>query len=137
MEKGLYIIDRDADCIRVRFEQGTQLTSDLIIAAVDEENALFAIKGRYDLWDFRGCLPGPDLGYEAVNRVVDHIENRYGQADGTNKLALLVDNTTQYGLSRMFQTLMDGYPTQIGIFEDETQARLWFGRQLNPEGQTP
>ena len=134
MENGPYTIDKDVDFVRVRFEKGTRVTSELIINAVDQENALFAIKGRHDLWDFRGCFPCADLGYDAVNKVVNHIESNYREADGTNKLALLVDDKTQYGLSRMFQTLMDGYPTQISIFQDETQARQWFGQQLNPEG---
>ena len=134
MENGPYTIDKDVDFVRVRFEKGTRVTSGLIINAVDQENALFAIKGRHDLWDFRGCFPCADLGYDAVNKVVNHIESNYREADGTNKLALLVDDKTQYGLSRMFQTLMDGYPTQISIFQDETQARQWFGQQLNPEG---
>jgi hypothetical protein len=35
-------------------------------------------------------------------------------------------------MSRMFQLLMDGYPTQIGIFKDEATAIRWILKTNTP-----
>ena len=101
---------------------------------MDRENDLYEIKGRCDLWDFRGCQPSQNFGYEAMNRLVEAIKSRTGGGPWSDKTALLVDDATQYGLSRMFQILVDGFPTQIGIFMDEAEARDWLGRRLDAKG---
>jgi hypothetical protein len=67
-----------------------------------------------------------------MNRVVDRIKHQYGRANEKNKTALLVEGSTPFGLSRMFQLLMDGYPTQIGIFKDEAAATQWISKIDNP-----
>jgi hypothetical protein len=110
------------------------VTPDLIIDAMDRENELYSFRGRHDLWDFRGCHPGPDFGYDAMSRVVEHIEIKYGGEDWSVKTALLVDDTIQYGLSRMFQILVDGYLTRINIFQNEADARHWISKRLDSKG---
>jgi hypothetical protein len=125
MDKRLYRIEMQAHCVRVVFERGMRIGPRDIIAAIDHENALYSIEGRHDLWDFRGCRATPDFHFAGMNRIVDRIKNQYGRANEKNKTALLVEGSTPFGLSRMFQLLMDGYPTQIGIFRDEAAATQW------------
>jgi hypothetical protein len=133
MGQGPYTIECQGHAVRIQFEPGCEVTPELIIHAMDRENELFEIKGRQTVWDFRGCTPSPNFGYDTMHRVVEYIETMYAEADTTNKTALLVDETIQYGLSRMFQMLMDGYPGQIGIFHREEQARHWLGQKLDPD----
>jgi hypothetical protein len=134
MGKRLYKIEKLAHCVQVVFEGGTTIGPDDIIAAMDHENEIYAIEGRRDLWDFRGCRATPGFGFDGMNRIVDRIKNKYGRANANNKTALLVDDgSTPFGLSRMFQLLMDGYPTQVGIFKDEADATQWISKPVNPE----
>jgi hypothetical protein len=133
MDKRLYKAERQAHCIRVVFKSGVAIGPDDIIAAIDHENEHYTIEGRIDLWDFRGCQAAPDFGFDGMSRVVDCIKNKYGRANANNRTAVLVDGSTQYGLSRMFQLLMDGYPTQVGVFRDEAAAAQWISQEVNPE----
>ena len=133
MVKGIFKIEMENQCVRVEFQKGLEISPDDVIEAMVHENELFAIKGRHDFWDFRGCRPSPDFGYDAMSRVVEYITSNFG-GTWSNKTALLVDDSTQYGLSRMFQTLVDGYPTQVGIFLNDDEARDWISREFNSEG---
>lgn len=133
MDTRLYKIEKQAHCIRIVFECSASIGPDDIIAAIDHENALFPVEDRLSLWDLRGCQAAPDFGYDAMSRVVDLIRNRYGNATANNKAALVVDGSTLFGLSRMFQILMEGFPTQIGVFQDEADAMHWIGRQIRSE----
>ena len=134
MDNRLYKIEKQDHCIRVEFKKGEEISPDVIIEAMDHENELFDIEGRHDLWDFRGCFPSSNFGYDAMSRVVEHIAANYG-GNWSDKTALLVDDAIQYGLSRMFQILVDGYPTHIGIFQNEDDARNWISQKLNSEGK--
>jgi hypothetical protein len=133
MDMRLYKINKQAHFIRVVFESGCAIGPDDIIAAIDHENEYYTIEGRHDLWDFRGCWATPDFGFDGMSRVVDCIKNKYGRANAKNRTAVLVDGSTQYGLSRMFQLLMDGYPTQVGVFQDEAAAAQWIKQEVHPE----
>jgi hypothetical protein len=134
MGERLYKIEKPDHCVRVVFESGAAIGPEDIMAAINHENELYAIEGRHDLWDFRGCSVRPDFGFDGMNRIVDLIKIKYGRANKDNRTALLVDDgSTQFGLSRMFQLLMDGYPTQIGIFKDEATAAQWIRKPVNPE----
>jgi hypothetical protein len=135
MDKRIYKVEAIDQIVRVEFQKGAVISPDVIIEAMNYENELFDIKGRYDFWDFRGCRPSPNFGYDAMSRVVEHITLNYN-GNWSDKTALLVDGSTQYGLSRMFQTLVDGYPTHIGIFQNEDDARLWISQKLNTEGES-
>jgi hypothetical protein len=128
----LYKIEKLDHCVRVVFESGRTIGPDDIIAAIDHENEAYAIEGRRDLWDFRGCQATDGFGFDGMSRVVDRIRNKYGRANADNKTALLLDDgSTPFGLSRMFQMLMDGYPTQVCIFKDEADAAQWIRKPVN------
>ncbi len=135
MDKKLYKVKEQDQYIRVEFQKGLEISPDVIIEAINHENELYAIKGRHDVWDFRGCRPSPDFGYDAMSRVVEYITSNF-DGNWSNKTALLVDDSTQYGLSRMFQALVDGYPTHIGIFLNEDDALLWISQKLDSEGES-
>ena len=122
--EGAFTIKEKEQAVCVQFEQGTEVTPDLIIQAMDRENELHAIVGRCDLWDFRGCTPSEDFGYDAMLKIINHIETHYND-EWSTKTAILVDETIQFGLSRMFQILIDEFPTQVGIFKDAAKAHHW------------
>ncbi len=132
MKNRLYKIEQLDNYTCIEFERGAEITLEIVMEVVDQLNSRYATKGRHDLWDFRGCPPSPNLGYDAMARIVDDIESRTGDK-WAEKSALLVDDTIQYGLSRMFQILADGYPTQISVFQSEADARHWISRRLNSE----
>ena len=112
------------DSVHVRFTRGTTITPEMIIRAIDLENELHPGLERYDLWDFRGCSPSDDFGYDAMRRIIDHVAPDYSE-EWESKTAILVDETTQFGMSRMFQTLIETSPTHIEIFQDESRALQW------------
>jgi len=137
MGKRLYRIEKPDHCVRVVFESGAVISPDEIVEALDHENELYPIEDRRTLWDLRGCQVTPDFGFDAMNRFVDRIRSRFGNATAANRGALVVDGSTLYGLSRMFQMLMDGFPTQIGIFQDEAAAMEWIGGDVRSEEKEP
>ena len=127
MDKRPFRIEKLSNCVRIAFERGAVIGPDDVIEALDQENELYPIEDRQTLWDFRGCKVTSDFGFDAMSGFVDRIRKRYGNATAANKGALLVNDSTQYGLSRMFQLLMDGFPTQISVFQDESAAMDWIG----------
>ncbi|MEJ2154079.1 MAG: hypothetical protein P8X96_01990 [Desulfobacteraceae bacterium] len=129
---GEYTIEEQEHCVYVQFKDGSVVTPEMIIEALDSENALYPTGKQYDIWDFRACFPSESFGYNAMLKIVDHIETHYSDNWGI-RTALLVDDATQFGLSRMFQTLSDVFPVQITIFQDEAEARRW----VSKKGETP
>ncbi len=129
---GEYTIEEQEHCVYVQFKGGSEVTPEMIIEALDCENALYPVGKQYDLWDFRGCFPSGSFGYNAMLKIVDHIETHFSDNWGV-RTALLVDDATQFGLSRMFQILSDVFPVQITIFQDEVEARRW----VSEKGETP
>ena len=74
MEKKLYKIEKQEHCIQIEFLKGEVISPDTIIEAMDVENALYEIDGRHDLWDFRGCQPSQDFGYDdPQDQILCHI----------------------------------------------------------------
>lgn len=126
--EGSFTIEELEYGINVRFKAGIEVTPELLIDAVDQEVAQYPSKDRYSLWDFRGSYPSPNFGYDAMLRVIEHIEANYADKWSV-KTGILVDETILFGLSRMFQTLVDGYSADIGVFKDESEARHWVSQK--------
>jgi hypothetical protein len=110
--------------ILVSFKEGTEVTPDLIIELIRRESDMLGDDYLNALWDFRGCLPSDDFGYASVERIIDYITH-YPQVQWNPRLAILVEPGVQYGLSRMYQTLVDEFPTEIGIFHEWAVAMAW------------
>jgi hypothetical protein len=132
MEEKFYVIERHDSYIWIQFRRGTQVNPDMILEAIDQLNALYKNQHRRDLWDFRGCMPSADFGYDAMTRIVDNIQSR-APSIWAEMTALLIDDTILYGLSRMYQIIADGYPTEIGIFQNEADARRWIAGKTESE----
>jgi hypothetical protein len=120
-------VEKQGHVVLVRFTPGSEVSPDMIMDALDFENEHYEIQGRYDIWDFRGCYPSENFNYDAVLRIIGHIETKFND-QWSAKMALLVDEEIQFGLSRMFKTLADNRPTEIGIFYDESAAYEWIGQ---------
>lgn len=119
--------------IVVTFKKGLKITPDGIMAVIDQENALYDVTRLNALWDFRGALPSDDFGYDAIERIIHHI-NHNSQARWNPHLAILADAGVQYGLSRMFQTLATQFPVDIRIFHDRGEAMTWATDASVPDG---
>jgi len=74
MAKGNYNIDNQKGYIHVTFKDGIEVQPELVLEVIDDENALYAMKDWYCLWDFRGCLAGKNFGYDAINRIINYVE---------------------------------------------------------------
>lgn len=119
-----YKMQFQAGMVLVSFKEGTEVTPDIIIELIRRESEMFGVDFGNALWDFRGCLPSDNFGYAAVERIVNYIAN-YPQIQWNPRLAILVEPGVQYGLSRMYQTLVDEFPTEIGIFHERAVAMAW------------
>jgi hypothetical protein len=119
-----FTIERQDHAILVMFEPGSEVSPEMIMGALDRENERFEIQGRYHIWDFRSCRPSEDFDYDAVLRIIGHVQTQYND-EWSAKTAILVDQDLQFGLSRMFEALVDSNPTEIGIFYDASVANEW------------
>lgn len=112
--------------IRVIFAKGTVITHDLIIAAIAEENQCFDTSKLDAVWDFRGCLAPESFGYSEIEQIVQFIDLRISR--WSPRMAILVDSTVQYGLSRMYQMFVEQFPTDVAVFYEEGPALAWISR---------
>ena len=124
MSDARFKIECRHDVVAVSFDQGTHVTPELIMKVIARENAIYDNSKRSALLDFRGCLPSDDFGYDAIARIV-HFIARQPDIQWKRQLAIVVDAVVQYGLSRMYQALVDNYPTEIRIFYDREEAFNW------------
>ncbi len=108
----------------VTFQKGTIVHPQLLIKAINFRKSLDEAGQQNSVWDFRGCLPSDDFGYDAMERVVNHINN-YPAATRDLRQAIVVDGKVQYGLSRMYQILARDFPTDIIVFFDYMKAMEW------------
>jgi hypothetical protein len=79
------------------------------------------------LWDFRGCLAPDDFGYNEMEQIVRYIDV-YTGSKWNPRIAILVEADVQFGLSRMFQMLVEGFPTEVAIFYNRAEAEQWIGQ---------
>ena len=119
--------------IVVTFEKGFKITPECILELIDKENKSFDAKRFNALWDFRGALPSDNFGYDAIERIIYHINSR-PEVYWNPLLAILVDAGVQYGLSRIFQSLTNPYPMEMRIFNSEAEAMAWVVGNAAAEG---
>lgn len=112
------------EVIVVTFCKGIKITPKCILEVIDQKNAQYDVLRLNALWDFRGALPSDDFGYDAIERIIHHIDNN-SEAQWNPNLAILADAGVQYGLSRMFQTLAIQFPIEIQIFHEWDEAMKW------------
>jgi len=68
-------------------------------------------------------LKSVQTGYTELLEVTNHL--RTVQLPQTVKTALLTSNELQYGVARMFQTILDHPQMKLEIFTDEKEAMNW------------
>lgn len=119
-----YQIDTKDGVIFINLNKDAVIPPQYLIEVIDEMNRLYDVKSFNALWDFRGALPSSDFGYDAMERIIRFIDN-HPKVQWNPYIAFLVDEGVQYGLSRMFQTLADAFPSEVQIFHNKTEAMQW------------
>ena len=65
------------------------------------------------------------ISTENVTSFMGYVSKQWG-AGGKSKAALVVSRDVAYGMSRMYQTLMDGAnSSEIAVFRDKNKAKEW------------
>ena len=65
------------------------------------------------------------ISTEHVTSFMEYVSKQWG-AGGKSKAALVVSRDAAYGMSRMYQTLMDGAnSSEIAVFRDKDKAKEW------------
>ncbi|MFW9845748.1 MAG: hypothetical protein ACFFD6_03285 [Candidatus Thorarchaeota archaeon] len=118
-----YKIDSRNGVLIVTLQKGTIIYPDLLIEAIDSRYSIDETCQRNSVWDFRGCPPIEDFGYDAMKRVFNYIEN-HPAAEWDLRQAILVDAGVQYDLSRMYQIIANS-STDIAIFINHAEAMKW------------
>ena len=76
------------------------------------------------IWDLREA-DFSSISSKEVKSLMEYVGKRWGKS-GNNKAALIVSQDLDYGMSRMYQILMEGVtPSQISIFKDINEAKEW------------
>ena len=76
------------------------------------------------LWDLREA-DFSKVSTLGVREVMEFVSKNWGTAD-KSKAALIVSKELDYGLSRMYQLLMDNTSSStISIFKDKDEAEVW------------
>lgn len=129
MNEPIYTLEEQGGSLYVTFKSGHVVTHQQIMEAIALKNRSYDISRYNALWDFRGCLASDDFGYDEMEQIVQYIDVSFG-AKWNPRIAILVEADVQFGLSRMFQMLVEGFPTEVSIFFDLDEAEKWIGRAL-------
>jgi hypothetical protein len=80
--------------------------------------------GMKELTDLRECVHGATK--EDVASLVECVLAHREAATGT-RAAVVVSTAVTYGMSRMAQIRLDGFPSEIAVFYDMEEAKRWLG----------
>lgn len=101
------------------------------LQADDLKEAFAAMVGHPDfeagfnsLWDLRGASAAR-LDFEALRDVVRAVATRK-DARGRGKVAIVVTQDVDYGVSRVYEMLASGLPTVVNVFRTLEEAAAWF-----------
>jgi hypothetical protein len=128
MTESTFNLEQQEGIVRVTFASGSVVTPQQIMEAIDLENARYDVEQLNSLWDFRGCLAPEDFGYDEIAQIIDYIDINKG-CKWNPRIAIIVEADVQFGLSRMFQMLVEGFPTEVAIFYDQDEAESWIGKK--------
>ena len=129
MDELNYTIEDEDGSVHVTFKSGQVVTHQQIMEAIALENKRFDVTRYNALWDFRGCLAPDDFGYNEMEQIIHFIDTYIG-SKWNPRIAILVEAEVQFGLSRMFQMLVEGFPTEVAIFYNRADAEQWIGQTL-------
>jgi hypothetical protein len=105
------------------------VTADDILQAI---NALYAGAGYthsyHSIWDFRDCAP--NLSSDEMRRIIDFERKNEGPDGG--KVALVVNQTLNFGLARMYHMLSEQRLNRsLQVFRDYDDAFIWISGLRN------
>lgn len=126
MSEPVFTLKKADDLLRVTFQAGQIVTPQQIMEAIELENKRYDVRLYNALWDFRGCLAPEAFGYQEMKDIIRYIDVHIG-SKWNPRIAILVEADVQFGLSRMFQTLVEGFPTEVDIFYHQEEAEAWVG----------
>jgi hypothetical protein len=127
MDEPIFKLDEKGGSVRVTFKRGHVVTPRQIIEAIQLENKRYDVQHHNALWDFRGCLAPDDFGFDEMEQIIHYIDVYIG-SKWNPRIAIVVEAEVQFGLSRMFQMLVEGFPTEVAIFYDPAEAEQWIGQ---------
>jgi hypothetical protein len=129
MNEQIFTLEERDGSLHVTFISGHVVTPRHIMEAIALMNEHYDVPRYNSLWDFRGCLAPDDFGYNEVEQIIHYIDVPIG-SKWNPRVAILVEEDVQFGLSRMYQMLVEGFPTEVAIFYDPAEAEQWIGWAL-------
>ncbi|MGD9008876.1 MAG: hypothetical protein PVG41_13190 [Desulfobacteraceae bacterium] len=127
MDEPIYTLEEQNGSVRVTFKIGHVVTPWQIMEAIALEYKRYDVSRYNTLWDFRGCLLPEVFGYNEIEQIIHYIDAYFG-SKWNPRIAILVAADVQFGLSRMFQILVEGFPTEVAIFYSRAEAEQWIGQ---------
>ena len=106
----------------------------IVSGAIDVNELIKYLKGIYDASDFNSEMSvfwnlqkadSSAVSSKDVDILSEYVGRQWGKG-GKSKAALVVSNDLDYGMSRMYQIMMEG-PThsKIQVFRDINEAEEW------------
>jgi hypothetical protein len=78
------------------------------------------------IWDLREA-GFSSMDASGVRSVMEYVSRNWGES-GKSKGALVVSRDLDFGLSRMYEMLMESVSTnEIRVFKDIDEAKIWIG----------
>jgi hypothetical protein len=117
-----YSIDRSTKIVRVVYT-GT-LTNKDILGVLNDSLVVFGKESSppnriEDMRDVNAI----SIGFSELLNLADEVKKL--QLPHVVKSAILTGNSVQYGVARIFQTLLDHPRSKIGVFSSEEDANNW------------
>ena len=80
--------------------------------------------GMRALWDLREADFSALLPSD-IRSIMDCVGKRWGK-DGSGRAAIVTSRDLDYGMSRMFQIMLEGETTsKVSVFKDISDAQVW------------
>lgn len=116
-----YDIDAEGRMVRVRVEGSPSYDELLACFAAYTQDPRFR-PGMPILVDDRARTESPSA--QEIRRMAHDSKAQPQPVEGS-RCALLVASDLQFGLSRMYELMMEGGPMEVRVFRDEDEAVAW------------
>ncbi len=120
--------------ITTKIEKGSNLRMHVVTNNLTKSELISELNKLYSEPDFRSDmdvfwdLTNADLSSfssEQINQVKDLVGNHWGQ-EGKSRAALVAKHDLTFGLSKMYQTLLESITSsEVKIFRDHDEALKW------------
>jgi hypothetical protein len=117
-----YSIDRSANFVRVTYS-GALTNKDILEVLNDSLATLGKVSNQPNRIEDMRNLDAINIGFGELLNLADNVKQL--QLPQVVKSAILTCNSLQYGVARIFQTILDNPQSKIGIFSSEEEANSW------------